>query len=475
MIPVGAGTASADPSTCGNAERRDRCRETMELGRGLFPAPRRPSARICVRGRRARGSDLRRHAIAAPRRSVDPYAVQVAGQLWPGHGTPTVVRRPGRVPAGAARDWWVLPSAGHARMLVPVGHPTAARMLTRHGGGRAQRVARALLARGVRTGALAALPVPRLRVATADDTATCSLEAVLGDLLGTPVATGVLLGTPRVNRKPVVQVFDPTGRTVAFVKVGTDDATRRLVRRESANLARLQAAGLTLVQPPEVLLAGPLGDLELLVLSPLASSQQERSSAPPLPLEAMAEVAAVSVPQRLALASTPFWQSVQRAAAGLDGAGGSRMRDLVGRVDVRWGASTVVTGSWHGDWAPWNMGLLDGRVQVWDWERFDVAGLWGLDVVHFAAQRVRHAAPDAASAERSLLQEVPVLVASLAPHGRDQDPTLLVVAYLAALALRLNCGDSDGDAGGPVPATGHPRALWALRLAERLVAEDARG
>ena len=47
----------------------------------------------------------------------------------------------------------------------------------------------------------------------------------------------VALGRPRVNRKPVLQLIDGDGTTVGFGKVGVDDHTDELVRREGRFLA----------------------------------------------------------------------------------------------------------------------------------------------------------------------------------------------------------------------------------------------
>jgi hypothetical protein len=54
---------------------------------------------------------------------------------------------------------------------------------------------------------------------------------------------------------------------------------------------------------------------------------------------------------------------------------------LIGALERR-GETTLRTGAWHGDWSPWNLGLVGDRLWAWDWEfcRRDVPV--GLDLLH---------------------------------------------------------------------------------------------
>ena len=389
------------------------------------------------------------------------YPLAVAAMLWPAPTRVVATRR--TAAATPATGWLVLPSARRPRLLVPVGVPAAARMLTRHGDRPGPRAVRAALAAGVRTGLLERLPVQRLVA----HPAAASLAERLEPALGPGLALGALLGTPRVNRKPVLQVFDPAGRTVAFVKVGHDDRSRWLVRREADNLARVRAVGVPGVEPPEVLHAGPVDDLEVLVLSPLASSQgQDRSGPVPPPLPAMAALAATGGTQRCALRDSPFAERLRaRSAAAAGGAGGARLAPLVAAVLDRHGADEVELGAWHGDWAPWNMGWEGGRLQLWDWERYARGVPLGLDLVHFLAQRVRHDRPGLRAAEDDLLAALPGLLPAVGvPAARAP---LTVVLYLLELAARF-LAPEDGAAGSD-----HPRARWALDLADRQLGDAA--
>ena len=409
-------------------------------------------------------------------RSADPYPLEVVRQLWPGHPDPVLVRRPGRRPPGTTQ-WWILPSLGRARLLVPVGSPWAATMLNRHGGG-AKRVGRSLLAAAVRTGVLNLLPVARLQVSAAEPAGTdASVASLLAQVLGREVSTGLILGTPRVNRKPVLQVFADDGSTMAFLKVGTDDFTRELVQREAANLSDVHAAELNVVKPPRVLHAGRLGDLELLLLAPLSSSQAgARQAAAPPPLEAMAEVASARGVTSERLSDSVFWKTTEDATAAMTDPGQrARLAEVVDSVARSHGSTEVVMGAWHGDWAPWNMGLSGGYVEVWDWERFTSPVPWGFDAVHYLAQRVRLDSAEVADQEQAFLRQVPDTLPTMEPHGRQQDSTLVLLCYLMTMCLRFSARTPTGDGTSGQQTSLHPRGQWALDLAERVLGAGVPG
>jgi hypothetical protein len=394
------------------------------------------------------------------------YAQSVAALLWPPPATAALTRRPGAGGDHVVRDWLVLPSPGRPRLLVPTRHPGAARMLARHGTRLGPRVTRAALAAGVRSGLLEHLPVARLRVLVpAGRTALpASVEGRLAEVLGRPVATGVLLGTPRVNRKPVLQVFDGEGTTVAFVKVAHDDPTRALVRREAENLRRVAALGLRTVEAPRVLHHGSFGGAtELLVLSVLSSSQERRQPGP-APLPAMAELArAAGVSDGAPLRSTPFWAALRVAGGRIgDPDLAALAASVLARADDRFGGLDLPMGGWHGDWAPWNMGWHAGRVQLWDWERYATGVPVGFDAVHYRAQPVRHDREGLRAAEDALVADLPALLAAFGlPAGADAADAVLVL-YLLEIACRYLAPEGEQPANPR-----HPRARWALALADR--------
>ena len=140
------------------------------------------------------------------------------------------------------RDAYLFPSERRPRLLVPADVPGSSSMLRRLG----PRVppwpdrVRGLLERSVQSRAFPLARWPMLRVPGRDPSAS-SVETHLARHFGTPVRVGVLLGTRRVNQKPVLQVFDLGGRLLGYAKVGHNELTAALVRREAAALASIEA------------------------------------------------------------------------------------------------------------------------------------------------------------------------------------------------------------------------------------------
>lgn len=287
------------------------------------------------------------------------------------------------------------------------------------------------LALGVRWGV-----APRLlrwpRVTVQQPTGSDSLVGHLEQQIGPRLHAAIAIGPPRQNRKPIVQLLTGQGRTVAFVKVGVTDVTRELVRRESASLQQVSAGTVPSLIVPQVLFAGTWQDTEVMALSALPRASGDRVS-PALRLAAMQEVAAVAGRHDAAYASSAYRD---RLGAELDRPGSlaARLRTVAQQLDSS--SSTPVSfGAWHGDWAPWNMAAHDGRVMLWDWERFETGVPVGFDALHFELQkliRVDGSTPRAAVVD--LTRRAREL---LAPFAVPADsPDLVVALYLLHLGAR---------------------------------------
>ncbi|GAA0383556.1 hypothetical protein Acor_82530 [Acrocarpospora corrugata] len=190
-----------------------------------------------------------------------------------------------------------------------------------------------------------------------------TIETYLTEVLGQRVHT-VLHVRParRANRKPILEAYG-AGGLVGFVKVGDSARARELVRHEAATLRSLTERPLKVVVPPTVLHFGEWRELDVLVLSPLPVTG--RKVRPALLAAAVTEIAA------------------------LDPAG-----------------------AWHGDFSPWNMAAAgDGRLLVWDWERFGAGVPLGFDALHHFFQ----------SALRRM-RPAPAAHACVARAGRTLEP-----------------------------------------------------
>lgn len=262
-------------------------------------------------------------------------------------------------------------------------------------------------------------PGGRVLVSDGPDT----IETYLNDVLGEPVRT-VLHVRParRANRKPILEAYGPAG-LVGFVKIGDSTRARELVRHEGDVLRMLAEQPLRVVSAPTVLHQGVWRGLDVLVLSALPITSR--------PVQADLLNAAVT------------------EIAGVSDRLGDGLRDGMGDGLGDW--------AWHGDFAPWNLAAAaDGRLLVWDWERFATGVPLGFDAVHHFLHRALKRMPPAMAAQACLAQAVP----TLAPFGLCASEARQTVAhYLITLADRHH-----GDGHEPLG----PATRWLNPLVDHL-------
>ncbi|MEU0518610.1 hypothetical protein [Streptosporangium sp. NPDC006007] len=237
-------------------------------------------------------------------------------------------------------------------------------------------------------------PGRKVMVPSGEDT----IETHLGEVLGTPIRV-VLHVRPagRANRKPILEAHAPDG-PVAFVKIGDTDRARELIGHEARTLDLLAVTPLKTVVPPAVLHHGSWRGLSVLALTPLPVRRA------PVPHDLLADAIGE-----------------------------------ISRIPDRGFA-------WHGDFSPWNIShAADGRLLVWDWERFATGVPLGFDAVHHFFQRALRRATPAVAARACLAQALP----TLAPFGLSAaEARLTAIRYLIALADR-HAADGHSPLGPP--------------------------
>ncbi|CAM3582474.1 hypothetical protein [Nocardioides zeicaulis] len=361
------------------------------------------------------------------------YAAEVARLLWPEPwDEPRVTRSRRRAPEGR-RDVYLFPTVGRPRLLVPADLPGSSVMVRRLGGPRSglARPARRVLEASLRTRAFPLLGWPRLTVQGGDPAAD-SIERHLSESLGTEVRVGVLLGTRRVNQKPVLQVFGADGAVLGYAKVGHNDLTADLVRQEAAALVSVAAQQPRTFVVPEVLHHGRWSGLEVLVMSALPTGTRAGTAQR---VAAAREVADLGGRTQTTVATGDHLTRLLGRVLGVEGdARGERVLDAVETLAERHGDDVVELGGWHGDWGHWNMGVTDGVLHVWDWERHEQHVPVGFDELHFAAQAVRPGQRAAGQQERDFLASVDGRLAALGVPAERRRLTLLL--YLADMATR---------------------------------------
>lgn len=318
---------------------------------------------------------------------ADAVLLSTVRDLYPGAEV-DLVRRRRRDPTAAA-EYVVLPHRRAPRLLVPAGPASAtARAVRRFSAAAsysdtARRLAVSALARSHGAGAFPD------RVVVQGSRAG-SLAAHLDEVFGVSVSFSLGLGTERVNRKPVLQIFGPTGRTLAFAKLGDSPQARTDVAAEAAALGQLAGRQWRLLELPSVLHYGTWGAMSLLLLSPLATSPLQAPRG-----EFQAPVAAMTeLENAFGAAPVPVaeldWILRQRtgAAALADRHARETMLDCIDRLCTAAGDLEWRPGAWHGDWTPWNMARAGRRVLVWDWERFETGVPVGLDRCHYTVNAI---------------------------------------------------------------------------------------
>ncbi|MGH8999549.1 MAG: hypothetical protein ACRDY7_09175 [Acidimicrobiia bacterium] len=295
-------------------------------------------------------------------------------------------------------SYLAVPSTDNPRLLVPLGsRRAAAAALARNHDATSPRarLAKSVLAAGLRTGAAQRILPHRLVVSVpasmpAPERAGVLLSDELGRIFDRPDACmAVLLGPPRLNRKPVLAVLTPDGEVIGYTKAAWNDLTRRLVEDEAAALAHFAAAPPTSFSAPRLVHHGPWGDLTLLATTALPNTARPSPDAlSDPPVAVMSEIAGPAREADGPLAASGYWAEVRRRLdARSPGSGPDRLRGVVDHVEGRYGEVGMRYGRWHGDLTPWNMARLGEGTYVWDWER-SAPGPRGLDLCHWLFQSV---------------------------------------------------------------------------------------
>ncbi|WP_305789759.1 hypothetical protein [Symbioplanes lichenis] len=386
------------------------------------------------------------------------YLTEVLNLLYP---EPCATDRPGDLVA----EYLVVPDARRPRLLVPAtSRRVAAAAVRRYAEpqSRGARLKRDAVVAALRTGAAGVLLRDRVRVT---GPASAGIDGHLREALGRDLSISIHIGPARANRKPVLQLISPEGETFGFGKLGTGPLTRRLVRDETAALRALGQANLTKLSVPSVLHAGQWRDLEVLVQSALPVWLPRAPLSPHRLAAAMVDVAGCHGWTAGMLPGSPYWMALRDRLAGVgDRPEGVALAAAAELLVSRSGGLPLRFGSWHGDWAPWNMAALADDLLVWDWERFATGVPAGFDAVHHDLQRRIQSSGDAAGAVEATVRRAAELLApfGVAPEARE----LTALLYLVDLAARY-LTDRQAEAGARLGVLG----TWLLPVLIRRVEE----
>jgi hypothetical protein len=327
---------------------------------------------------------------------------------------------------------------------VPVGNPTAAaRAMLRFSAALSTRdtVKRIGVSALLRSRAGAAFPD---RIVVSERAG--SMRAYLGEVFGEQVDFSLGLGTARANRKPVLQVFDARGRSIAFVKIGGTEVTEALVRREAGSLERLAEADLPAgLEVPRLLHLGTWEGATVVAMTALETSFRQRPRRQfDVPVEEMRHFEAAFDEGTRPLTNSQLWDQMVTAQKSLTSTDArERLGAALEQLRLAGEDRPLPFGGWHGDWTPWNMSRHRGRLQLWDWERFETGVPMGLDRCHYGVNAITH---------RDGFDQASVLRGLELSHIAEEpgsDEHLVAATYLAAIACRYLVG-AESDLGATI-------------------------
>ena len=208
------------------------------------------------------------------------------------------------------------------------------------------------------------------------DEGVATLRLHLSEVVGDDVRLAIVVGPPRMNRKPVVRCYRDDD-LAAVAKLGPDPHTAAMVENEASWLERLAGEPVEGLRTPELLHRGRFGDSALLVMSVLPLVSDAGIAFDRMPTELLDRFTTRYRTDATVEESPWFVDLPSRAASGGDEVL-SAARAAFGRDDV-----ALDLEAWHGDWSPWNLGqTATGEWCLWDWERAGTDVPRGFDAVH---------------------------------------------------------------------------------------------
>jgi len=378
--------------------------------------------------------------------------LDTVASLWP---TARVSIAPGRRGPGA-KELIYVPNSDDPRLLVPAGHrraSSAALLRFNHFLPIRDRLRRVLAAGGLRMGAerLLAHRIALIERETAPD----SIETYLSGVLGQEVVVSLGIGLARATQKPVLQAFQPSGRSLAFVKIGDTAHTRELVRAESEALRQIAQHRWSALVAPRLMHVGSWHSFEVLVMSalPVPAKPALRRPVSVPPVRSMRELARAFKEGPQLVATSGLMKRLRDDVRGIAGEQtASTYCQALDQIATRYPHTVLDFAAWHGDWSPWNMAWRRRRVQLWDWERFETGVPVGMDRIHYVLSALARTEGFTA---RTIVRALGLPAAR--EYARPSQQDVLGLLYLAAIVNRY-LTSSHHEHPGPVQA----RAAAAL-------------
>jgi SAM-dependent methyltransferase len=362
---------------------------------GLLQLGEVPSRLIELRAGKSPINDLLRKAIDQLTASGNHGAVPAGNELQPGALPASVVvsfnpskrvrHDLARQGYTNARRFFVLPSNTSPRWLFPLGNA--------HFDLRGLQIYKPY-ARGARVlkGLLTAIVAARCQGIAPHQVLVASrgplpLEALVREVTGECQPVFALsLGTETRFRKLTVQAMRPSGEILGYIKLPLTDAAAELVRHEVEVLNRLCSYPALRSHIPRMLYSGEWGDGAILFESggpsrpgPVQFNRQCEEF-----LHLLWGIHTTEKPGQV------LWEEVaarwRKAEPSLSSGWRALGQAALAKAKRELDGVMVPCGVAHGDFAPWNMRVGDGRLYVHDWEYASWEAPTSWDVFHFKTQ-----------------------------------------------------------------------------------------
>ena len=292
----------------------------------------------------------------------------------------------------------VVPSKHRPRFLIPLAPRRAAvaSLSVYNPQKPLARLGKYLLGIGLRTGlAQPFLPIQRTSSAgvlpPVEAIGGPSLQDYLSDVLGEKnLLVAASLGTPGPHRKPLLQLVNPRGQILGYAKVGWNEQTIELVRREEAVLNGLRDVRFSTAMIPKVLHGGWWNGRYILVEdAPTGTTKPSGHSLTDRHLEFLRDLRSAKAACQ-PTAAGPIAEQLRRRIAALQERGLRYYPHLLTQALTRCldqlGDVPVERSFKHGDFTPWNILAVRDKLFVFDWEYAEESALPGWDLFHFILQ-----------------------------------------------------------------------------------------
>jgi hypothetical protein len=280
------------------------------------------------------------------------------------------------------RHFAALPNLENARWFVPLDSPTvSAAALSLYTPSRFS----ARLKRGaVRLAMRTRLPVWYRDHVWIAQRSCPPIETALNPHLHSPqvrfaLSSGAPMGAR--NRKVSALALSPTGRLLAFAKIARSPIARAIAAHEADVLDRLERIPALWAGVPCLIISEEVDGDYLLAQSPLSGTPAPVAFTKahrdflaelqtPITVRAAATNMASDLPTRLLALSKAHPTLIETYY---------RTLPMLQKFDV---PLTIV----HGDFAPWNLRMHDGKIGAFDWEYGETSGLPLVDEMHYRLQ-----------------------------------------------------------------------------------------